>query len=243
MITSTQMRELEEAAYEQGLSPQELMENAGEQVYRAIKQRYGIELTNKRLIIFAGQGNNGGDGFVIARHFAEDKDSLKGNLPVSNSPVLILFFGDKQKLSEEALVMYEKVRKKANIIPIRSAQDLQHFQVQDGFQLLLIDALLGTGVKGKVREPLASAIAYFNSLPGIKVAVDIPSGIDPDTGRKNNDENGDENSERNSDKKGAQNNEYCEVDLIVTFHDLKAGLQGLENWQEKTVVVDIGIPG
>ncbi len=217
MITSAQMKELEESAYEQGISPHQLMEMAGEQVHHTIKQRY--DLTDKRIIVFVGTGNNGGDGLVAARHFAEDRESAeeRGRLPV-----LILFFGDKQKLSAEALEMYEKVRKKVNIIPIHSPAELQKFHVQDGFQLLLIDALLGTGVQGKVREPLASAITYFNSLPGIKVAIDIPSGLDPDTGKKNG--------------------ECCDVDLIVTFHDVKAGLAGVPDLLEKTVVVDIGLP-
>ena len=215
MITSRQMKELEEAAYEQGISPQQLMETAGEQVYRSIKQHY--DLTGKRVLIFAGPGNNGGDGFVAARYFAQDEVPAGGQVPV-----LILFFGDKQKLSEAAQEMYEKVRKKANIIPIRSSAELQRFHVQDGLQLLLIDALLGTGIQGEVREPLASAITYFNSLPGIKVAVDHPSGLDPDSGEKNG--------------------ECCEVELIVAFHEPKVGLAKLPDWQEKTVVVDIGIP-
>ncbi|MEK6950568.1 MAG: NAD(P)H-hydrate epimerase [Nanoarchaeota archaeon] len=216
MITSRQMKELEESAYEQGISPQQLMETAGEQVHRTIKQHY--ELANRRVIIFAGPGNNGGDGFVAARYFAEEHSAQESQL----LPVLILFFGDKRKLSEEALEMYEKVRKKANIIPIHSPAELQKFHVQEGFPLLLIDALLGTGMKGRIREPLASAITYFNALPGIKVAVDIPSGLDPDTGGKNG--------------------ECCDVDLIVTFHEVKVGLAGLPELLEKTVVVDIGIP-
>ncbi len=205
MITSRQMKELEEYAEEQGIHPRELMENAGRQVFLVVKEKY--DLTNKRIVIFAGPGNNGGDGFVAARYFAQEH------------PVLILFFGDKQKLSAESWENYEKVRRKANIIPIGNREDLGKFHVQEGMQLVLIDALLGIGVRGSLREPISAAIDYFNSLPGLKIAVDIPSGLNPDTG---------EVPEKR-----------CDVDLIVTFHDLKVGLQ---NIQEKTVVVDIGIP-
>ena len=63
------------------------------------------------------------------------------------------------------------------------------------------------------------AIDYYNNLSGIKIAVDLPSGLDPDTGEIHD--------------------KMCEVNLIVTFHDLK---YGLEQYQQKTVVVDIGIP-
>ena len=203
MITTTQLRQLEEQAELQGVSAEELMDNAGEQVYLAVRKR--CDLRDKRIIIFAGQGNNAGDGFVAAGHFVKDNS------------VLIFFFGHKEKLSEAALENYEKVRKKVNIIPIHQQEDLAYFHVQDSLQLVLIDALLGIGATGAPREPIATGIEYFNSLLGFKVAVDVPSGINPDTGEIPG--------------------KVCDVDLIVTFHDLKTGL---EQFADKTVVVDIG---
>ncbi|MBI2669047.1 NAD(P)H-hydrate epimerase [Candidatus Woesearchaeota archaeon] len=206
MITSQQMRELEDYAESEGVLPEELMENAGRQVFQVIKERYEHELEHKRIIIFCGQGNNGGDGFVAARYFA------KTNL------VLIMFFGYERKLSEEARKMYDKVKKQVTIVQIMTKEDLDKFQVQPGLDLICLDALTGTGFNGPVRDPLSFAIDYFNSLPGIKIAVDVPSGLNADTGE--------------AEKK-------CEVDLIVTFHDAKVGLQP---FLDKVVVVDIVIP-
>ncbi len=204
MITARQMKELEEYAAEQGIKASDLMENAGKAVFETVREKY--DLDGKRIVVFCGPGNNGGDGFVAARYFAGE------------FPTLIFFFGEKSCLSEESLENYEKVRKKVNIIPVRDKKYLEQFQFQEGLEFVFIDALLGTGVKGGLREPISFAIDFFNSLPGLKIAVDIPSGLDPDTG-------------------GGE--KVCQVDLIVCFHELKIGL---EKYRRKTVVVDIGIP-
>ncbi len=220
MITAEQMRKLEHDAVQQGISLLELMENAGKQVYLIIKEKFDLETeNNKRIVIFCGQGNNGGDGFVIARYFAED------------FPVIVLFFGDYDKLSEEARVNYDKINSnkennvnKINIINIKTKKDLQLFKFQKDLEFVFIDALLGTGVKGNLREPISFGIDFFNdSLETaqqiLKVAVDIPSGLDPDTGKADD--------------------KFCVSDLIVCFHEIKIGL---EKFKDKTVVADIGIP-
>lgn len=203
MITSQQMKELEDLAEEQGIMPQELMENAGRGFFQAVKKKY--DLDGKRIVIFCGQGNNAGDGFVAARYFADEFN------------VLVLFFGEKEKLSDESLANYEKIRKTVNIMPIKEKEELSQFHFQDGLEFVFIDALLGTGVKGSLRDPISFAVDYFNSLPGLKVAVDIPSGLDPDSG---------------------EGEKYCQVDFIISFHDIKVGL---EKFKGKTKVVGIGI--
>lgn len=204
MITVKQMRALEREAYHKGILPAELMENAGQAVVKAIKERYNTE--GKHIIVFAGPGNNGGDGFVIA-HLLSDTNQ-----------VVVFFVGDKEKLSEEAKEKYDRIEQKINIVHITSQKDLSIFNLQKGSSYIIIDALLGVGIVGELREPLSSAITYFNSLPGTKIAVDIPSGMDANDGSYE---------------------KCCEVEMIVTFHDIKAGLVNEVN---KTVVVDIGIP-
>ncbi len=199
------MKRLEQHAVQQGVSILELMEHAGEQVYQTVKRE--IDTSNKHIIIFCGTGNNAGDGFVAARHFTPE------------NPVTILLFGDEAKLSSEADFNLQRIKNKITISNIRNKQELALFKIQQHLDLICIDALLGTGITGSLREPIASAIDYFNSLPGFKVAVDIPSGLNPDTG---------EVPEK-----------MCDVDLIICFHDLKAGL---EKFKDKVVVVDIGIP-
>ena len=79
--------------------------------------------------------------------------------------------------------------------------------------------MLGTGTEGELKEPIASAVDKINNSKTYKVAVDIPTGLNPDTGKV-------------IDK-------AVKADLIITFHDLKTGLKKLKN---KTAVVDIGIP-
>ncbi len=200
------MRELEEYALSKDISIAELMENAGRGVFRAIREKY--ELTDQRVVIFCGTGNNGGDGLVVARYFHE-----------KNFPVVALLFGPKESLSDESRENYEKLKKQVNVLFILTKEELSKFHFQPHHKLLLIDAMLGMGAKGSIREPIASAIDLFNSLPGIKVAVDVPSGLNSDTGE--------------------MLGKTCECDFIVTFHELKVGL---EKFQDKVKVMDIGIP-
>lgn len=205
MITVQQMRDLEDLSEAQGITVSDLMENAGKAFFEEVKKRYHLD--GKRVVIFAGPGNNGGDGFVAARYFSKEHS------------VVVLVFGKKEKIKEEAKRAFEKMKNPITIIEIASPEDLSRFHFQEDHHLLLIDALLGIGAVGEVREPLASGMKLFNQLKGIKVAVDVPSGLNPDTGELAKD--------------------HCLVDLIVTFHDLKLGLQ---RYKAKTVVVDIGIP-
>ena len=200
MITIKEMKALEEEAIQSGISIEELMENAGKAVFETVKEKY--ELDGQQIVVFCGQGNNGGDGFVAARYFAEENN------------VLVLFFGDPEKLSEEAKENYNKI--KDAIIDIRNKEELEEFHFQNK-DYVFIDALLGTGVSGSVREPFASAIDLFNSVSTLKIAVDLPSGMDADTG---------------------EGEKVCDSDLIICFHDLKKGLQ---KYKDKTVVVDIGL--
>ncbi|MBI4151941.1 NAD(P)H-hydrate epimerase [Candidatus Woesearchaeota archaeon] len=205
MISIDEMKELEFLAQEHGTSMNQMMENAGKQVFRVVRKK--IDPKNKHVVIFAGHGNNGGDGFVAARYFAEE------------CPVLVLLFGVKEKMGPETLKNYAKINKQITIIHVEKEEDLRTFRFQKNAELILIDALLGTGIKGAVREQVRLAIDYFNSLSGYKVAIDVPTGVHPDTG---------EILEK-----------ACDVDLIIALHDLK---KGLDSFQGKSVVVDIGIP-
>ena len=205
MITSGQMRELEKRALAKDISLSELMERAGQGVFKAICERF--DLAHKHIVFFCGVGNNGGDGLVAARYFC------------SHYPVLVLLFGDKDKMSDEAWENYEKIKKQVNVLNITSAEELSKFHFQPHLQLVLVDALIGLGIKGPLHEPFPAAIDFYNSLSGIKVSVDMPSGMHPDTGEVLG--------------------KSCVFDWVVTFHDIKAGL---EKFAEKTQMVDIGLP-
>lgn len=190
------MKALEDRSEELGVSKGQLMENAGKAFYDFVKDR----CFDKSIAIFCGQGNNGGDGFVIARLLAEIAE------------VTVVFLGKEEKLSKESKPNYEKVRQNASI---RIVNDLSSLEKYD----ICIDAMLGTGVEGELREPIRSAIMKFNNLDGYKICVDIPSGVDPDTGK--------------------HSIIFCRCDLLITFHNIKKGLVGLN---VKTEVVNIGIP-
>ncbi len=204
MITVAQMRKLEREAQKQGIFAKDLMNNVGREVALLLRTKYEVE--HKRVIIFAGQGNNGGDGFALARYLYE------------HVPVVILFFGEKLKLTPEALEQYDLIWQKVTIAPIKTKQDLEVIHFQAGHELLLIDALVGIGIEGEIREPVSWGIDFFNSTNAEKIALDMPSGVHPDTGEIAH--------------------KVCEVDEVFTFHDTKPGL---EKYNAKVVVIDIGL--
>ena len=207
MLTIKQMRALERFAQSKGILAIHLMENAGKQVASTLEEKG--ELEESHVIIFAGQGNNGGDAFVTARHLAK------------TNPVIILFFGKEEMLTEEAKQNYDKIKKNVSIIEVTAKEDLNQFHFQNEHKHLLIDGMVGIGMKGDVQEPLSFAIPFYNSLEGIKISLDIPSGLNADTGKFTT---------------------KCDADLIITFHDTKVALEENQEYKDKTVVVDIGIP-
>jgi len=189
MITTKQMRFLEENC---GIPKIELMENAGKGIFEILKK---FNLKNKKILVVCFHGNNGGDGFVAARYL---RDICK---------VDIYFIGHENKLKPEAKKNYEKLDKSIFI----KSPDFNQYDI-------IIDAMLGIGIQGKLREPISSTVDKINKSKAFKISIDIPTGLDPDTGKI-------------ADK-------VVNADLIITFHDTK---QGLEKLQDKVVIVDIGI--
>lgn len=195
MISSKEMKELEDKS---NLSKIELMENAGKGIYEILKNKF--DLKNKKVLVAAYHGNNGGDGFVAARYFS------------SEAMVDVLFLGEEEKLKEEGKINYQKVLENYTI------QFIQLSDVDFDYYDIIIDAILGIGIEGKLREKIGNTIDGINKSKAFKVAVDVPTGLNPDTGEK---------SEK-----------VINADLIVTFHDLK---KGLKDYKAKTQILDIGI--
>jgi len=147
-----------------GITPHQLMENAGAGVAKVIGERFGKGL---RVAVFSGTGNNGGDGFVTARHLSFEND------------VTIFLVGDETKIrSEEAKHNWE-ILKGLDFVKIKVLKDSAYIKALDlsGFDVI-IDALLGAGTKGEPREPIRSAIEKINEYAGRAkiVSVDLPSG-------------------------------------------------------------------
>ncbi len=200
MITTNEMRELEDKSEQIGITKLNLMENAGRGVFNILNERFN--LNGKKLLIICYHGNNGGDGFVAARYLS---DFCK---------VDVLFIGERSKLRNEAFENYKRIfrNKKVTILDLTADVDFNKYDI-------IIDAILGIGIKGDIKEPIAQVIEKFNSSRAYKVSVDVPTGINPDTGEKAN--------------------KYVKPDIIITFHDIK---KGLADYKHKTFIVDIGIP-
>ncbi|TWU34168.1 Bifunctional NAD(P)H-hydrate repair enzyme Nnr [Novipirellula aureliae] len=166
-LTSDQVRAVDRRAIEDyGMSGLVLMENAGRGAAEVIHR---ITSADKPIAILCGKGNNAGDGYVIARHL-----ELLGHL------VRVVSIVDIESLSADAAV-------NANIaikshLPIRVARDLETLTRQIADAAVLVDCVLGTGAKGAPRGFFGEAIRAANDVDAIRVAIDVPSGLDADTG-------------------------------------------------------------
>jgi NAD(P)H-hydrate epimerase len=172
LVTASEMKEIDRVTTDKyGISPSILMENAGINTVMAILNDTG-SVTFKKVYVFCGDGNNGGDGFVIARHLKSE-----------GALVNIIFCGDEKKLTSESMINYEAAKYYGiEIFKVSSIKDLE--QITDNIvdADIIIDALIGTGLKSEVKELIARVIVFINNLGKYTVSVDIPSGIDADTG-------------------------------------------------------------
>lgn len=210
-ITPDEMKELEKSAAEYGLSVKVLMENAGRGVAEFVLSRFGAA---KRVCVVCGGGNNGGDGFVAARYLSAS----------SRVDVILLTAPDKIR-TEEARENWKALAGTGAGLHVAEegaalARDSEIIARAD----VIVVAIFGTGVKGGVvKEPYAAAISMVNASKAVKVAVDLPSGIDPAT--------------------GAASRPSVKADYTVALHLPKVGLKGREEFTGEVVVVPIGIRG
>ncbi len=147
-----------------GISPFQLMENAGAGVARTIEERFGKGL---KIAVFSGTGNNGGDGFVVARH-----------LSFENGVTLFLVGNEAKIRSEEAKHNWE-ILKGLDFVEIKVLRDSAYIRPLDlSAYDVIVDALIGAGTKGEPREPIRSAIEKINEYAGRAriVSIDLPSG-------------------------------------------------------------------
>ncbi|MDZ7314614.1 MAG: NAD(P)H-hydrate dehydratase [candidate division KSB1 bacterium] len=164
VVTAAQMAELDRLTIEQfALSGILLMENAGRGVVDLILDRFRFRTVH----IYCGPGNNGGDGFVIARYLKN-----RGFEPA------VLLLSVKDKLTPDARFHFERLVQ-FGITPciVQSAEDLPKEKPD-----LIVDALLGTGVRGSLRGLIAQAVAHLQAQGAPIVAVDIPTGVNADSG-------------------------------------------------------------
>ena len=201
------MRALEANAEYYGISLLQLMENAGACVTQEILSRCSKD---KKIVVFCGLGGNGGDGFVVARH-----------LLAAGYNVSVVLVGKARDINHESAMK--------NWVALQALQaQIPLFEVTDSSTIpklevdTVIDALLGTGTKGKLKAPILQVVEQINRMHVYKISIDVPTGIDSDTGEV----------------LGAA----VKADLTVTFYKGKLGLKEAKKYVGELVVKDIGLP-
>ena len=205
-ITVKQMMQIEENGHQMGFLRKFMMENAGAAAVRRLVDKVG-DISSKKVLVFAGLGNNGGDALVISRHLAG-----------YGAAVTLVLLGSQDKIkTEESRWNWQLLEKMRSVRLITGDKPQYSFDVD-----VIVDGILGTGISGTIREPYASAISFINKSKAFKLAVDVPSGLDPDTGNTAN---------------------ICvKADITVTFHKMKIGMPKRKDVCGQIFVEKIGIP-
>ena len=199
-----------------------LMECAGYSIADEIIRRYKLS-EKSTVVIFCGTGNNGGDGFVVARHLAAF--NVKSLVILLGSPGNIRTSASKYNWD----VIKDKVNYMVKTVIVRDSTELKKIKLLNENKKgigLIIDGLLGTGITGDIREPISSAIDFINRLREETqinvVSIDLPSGMNPNTGEVVN--------------------KAVKASLVIALHRIKKGLDIKSIFIEEIVVKSIGIP-
>ena len=167
-VTVAQMRQMEEAAVKNGISVATLMENAGKAVAEEALSMAG----KGSIVVFAGYGNNGGDGLVTARYLLK-----------SGYQVKVFLVGKPKQMSAHTQANYQALRALARmpetITTLEDIETIFDTLVQPD---LIIDAIFGIGIKGVLEDFYLRLFEKINAQDVPILAVDIPSGLDADSG-------------------------------------------------------------
>lgn len=214
VATAEQMQELDRKSIETYKIPGiVLMENAGRGAAEVISKTFP-DIQRWKVAVISGKGNNGGDGFVIARHLMNQGVSVK-----------VFLLTDPRALRGDAETNYQIFyRMKGEVLPVPSSKDFQKIKKDLEKFDLLVDGIFGTGLDAEVRGYYREVIDHLNTLKKPMVAIDIPSGLDANTGKPFG--------------------TAIKATLTITFGLPKIGLlisPGLD-YAGKVKVIDIGIP-
>ena len=170
-----------------------MMENAGHGVADFVVRKFK-NIKNKLIVAICGTGNNGGDGFVASRHLAG-----------YGAKVVVILLGSPSNLrSEEARLNWGIIEKMDSIEIIFGEELTNEIKSRIAKAHIILDSIFGTGIKGEIRQPYASAIDAINKSKAYILAIDVPSGFDPNNG---------------------QIHKRCIMaNATITFHRLKVGL-------------------
>lgn len=204
LYTSSQVRDIEQSyakRFQSGTYP--LMESAGKAAYKQLKAFWPEA---RKILVLTGKGNNGGDGYVLARLATEERKK-----------VTLCHFSSANNLRGDALQAFKKLPHSGIRIKDWAELQLQEFDV-------IVDALLGTGIQGPVRAPFIDVIGEINRSGCPIMAIDVPSGLDADTGNLFN--------------------VAVKADVTVTFIGHKRGLYTGEsaNYRGRVRLLPLSIP-
>ncbi len=212
-ITTLEMRVIDRNSEYMGIDRHVLMENAGRSVATTVIERYP---SARRVLVVAGLGDNGGDGLVAAKYLHSWGREVK--------VVLLGRIGDaRERLVVDNLLVLRGLN--VDIVEAPTPYDLlANQELFHPWAEVIIDAIIGTGIRGVLREPQATAIELINKSSAHRVAVDVPSGLDPDTGEVRD--------------------IAVKAHVTVTMHRPKVGLvrEGAAQYVGDLVIADIGIP-
>ena len=205
-ISVDKMYQIENNGHDMGFLKKFMMENAGAVAVRRLIEKIG-NVDSKNILIFVGMGNNGGDGQVMARHLAGH-----------NANVTVILLGTPEKIkTEESKWNWSILEKMPSVKLITGDSHELNFKPD-----VIVDGILGTGIQGEIREPYASAINFINESECFKFAVDVPSGMDPQTGETAS--------------------LFTKCDMTVTFHKMKHGIPKRKDLTGELFAEKIGIP-
>jgi hydroxyethylthiazole kinase-like uncharacterized protein yjeF len=173
VATAEVMNRLDRKAIEDfGIPGLVLMENAARGTIRAMFHHFP-DLLSKRIGIFAGRGNNGGDAFAVARYLLNRGVTCQ-----------VYLLAEKKELEGDAALNLEIFQKMGGqFLEILTVEDLEAQSKKIGRNDILVDGILGTGLRGPVKDLFLKVIEFINSLSLPVVAIDIPSGLDSDSGQ------------------------------------------------------------
>jgi NAD(P)H-hydrate epimerase len=205
-ITVDQMYRIENKGHDMGFLKKFMMENAGAAAVRRLVNKLE-NVDAKNILIFVGLGNNGGDGLVMARH-----------LVGYGANVTVILLGTPDKIKTDESNWNWSLLQKMPSVKLLSGDSFDFNFKPD----VIVDGILGTGITGDIREPYASAINFINKTNCYKFAVDVPSGLDPQTGETAN--------------------IFTKCDMTVTFHKMKQGIPKRKDLTGELYAEKIGIP-
>ncbi len=211
-LTRQQCRQVDRRAAEEfGMSGLVVLENAGRGTADVLGQ---LASAGQKIVVCCGKGNNAGDGFVVARH-----------LDLRGYAAAVLVWAEAEELQGDAAVNFQILRKAG--VPLEifgNRHDDRRLADHLAGAAWIVDALLGTGARGEPRPPLDAVIDGLNAAAAPKLAIDLPSGLDCDTGQPAR--------------------HTIRAAVTCTFVAAKRGFSapGAAEWTGRVHVLDIGAP-